>query len=107
MCALSVMSFLRMSMILDSGAKTTVPTWGRIDVVLGCAFDLFRFAMAWLGAEPGTGRRESDNGVDLSDRPRSLKLPTRLFSFSYSLTQRKNGFCSSRLPQKGTFLPMI
>ena len=72
--------------------------------MLDCAFDLFRFAIAWLGGEPESGRRESDNWVDLSDRPRSHKLPTRFVSFSYSLTQRKHGFCSSRLPQKGTFL---
>jgi hypothetical protein len=42
-------------------AKITEHTWGRIEGVLDCAFDLFRFAIAWLGRKPEPGRRESDH----------------------------------------------
>ena len=89
-------------------AKRIVHTCGRIEELLGCAFDLFRFAMVCLdgwGEKPELGRRESDNWVGSSPTgrtPINCQLAASLVPLTHSTL--KNGLCSSRIPQKGTFL---
>ena len=84
--------------------KRTVHTCGRIDELVCCAFDLFRFVMVG-GEKPEVGRRESDNWVGSSPtgrRPINCQLPSSLVPLTHSTL--KNGLCSSHIPQKGTFI---
>ncbi len=67
---------------------TTVPTWGRMEGALDCAFDLFRLPIVrWGQRNPGERRSPNpSDGIGIFDRPRTYKLPTRLSSLN--ITQK-------------------
>jgi hypothetical protein len=62
--------------------KIIVLTWGRIDEVLGCAFDLFRLAIAWLGETAG----HRSERIGQWGGPGREPINCQLAGFSSSLT---------------------